>query len=85
VNCATCKHWKDLGDDSSATQLGLKQCAKVAMFWDATEWNPDEDAIDYCERIFIQPLTTKAFVQDASDYRAYLFTMPDFGCNQHEV
>lgn len=81
--CESCKHWDKkepdpYGSDPQAS-LGLGRCRKVEMFWDATEWNEEGDG-----RQFIQPIETKAFVQDGSDFAAYLYTMPDFGCVQHE-
>jgi len=83
MNCKDCKYWVSLEDDSSASKLGLRECTKVKMFWDSTEWASKMNTDD-TERSFKRNITTKAFVRDGSDYSAQLFTLADFGCNQFE-
>lgn len=73
--CKDCTYWKL---EPSESYLGLGKCTKVRQFWDSTEWSEDGDYRQFlpeCEDL-------KAFVQDGSDYRAVLFTKPDFGCVQ---
>ncbi|MFA6066928.1 MAG: hypothetical protein WC707_07130 [Candidatus Babeliaceae bacterium] len=79
--CKTCKYW--LKEDMypfSGNVPELGECRAVMQLWDATEWNDDGES----RKIKDECIGKLAFVQDASDYRAYLKTMPDFGCVQYE-
>ena len=80
--CSTCKYWNSdfatytLAEDN----LTLQQCARVKLLWDATTWDEHGEA-----RILTDECANdKAFVVDASDYRAELLTKSTFGCNQYE-
>jgi hypothetical protein len=50
------------------------------MYWNATEWNKEGTARVTSE----QYANTTAFVQDGSDYAAYLYTLPSHQCSMHE-
>lgn len=50
------------------------------MYWDVTEWREDGTL-----RLAGEHANTTAFVQDASDYRATLYTMGEHGCTMHEA
>ena len=50
------------------------------MFWNCTEWVEKGD--DYVRELNNEHKNDKAFVQDGSDYIAYLITKEEFGCNQ---
>ena len=76
MKCADCKYWREYGEKPKNIELG--KCDKVKMFWDRTIWSEDGE-----DRIMVDP-TEKAFVQDGSDYMAYLLTAHDFGCVQFE-
>jgi hypothetical protein len=81
MNCATCDHWEPRNEYEAGHGMGLGQCTNVPMFFDATEWNEDGEG-----RAFKPEYANcKAFAQDASDYRAYLLTKPDFGCVAHST
>jgi hypothetical protein len=83
--CKTCKHRREAGEYQNWHQFGLGECAKMPMFWDATEWGDDQDEYgDTVRRLKPAYAAQKAFVQDASDYRAYLIVADDFGCVMHE-
>ena len=82
MNCKNCKQWELKKDN-----LNMGYCHKVKMFWDATEWNLEEE--DELGELIKRDLKSefkneKAFVQDGSDYKAYLITTHDFGCVQFE-
>lgn len=80
-NYKTCKHWEPRNEYETGYRQGLGRCAAALMLWDCTEWRDDSD-----ERVFMKAHeNAKAFVQDGSDYRAYLLTKPDFGCISHEA
>lgn len=76
-NCETCVHW-DVWKSDRAFKQGIGECRMVVMFWDASEWEPEERVIspEYKDQ--------KAFVQDGSDYSASLYTRKDFGCVEHK-
>ena len=80
-NCKTCKHWQKRNEYETGHSQGFGKCAAALMLLDCTEWRDDVD-----ERVFKKEYEGhKAFVQDGSDYRADLLTMPDFGCVLHEA
>jgi len=58
----------------------LGQCTKVVMLWDATEWVENEEGWGSDRLVKEKYDTQMSFVQDASDYRAYLWTKPEFFC-----
>lgn len=76
--CATCKHWGDYSDYPSSIKVG--KCNKVQNYWESVKLKEIDD--DYV-RILINK-DNKAFVQDADGYSAYLLTVAEFGCVQHE-
>jgi len=79
MNCASCKYWeKEHVDAPKNIEIGA--CQKVQMFWYSTEW---KEVDGYYARVLTDE-STKAFVQDGSDYYAELLTLPDFGCVQFE-
>lgn len=82
--CKNCKYW-DLENVKSVKNRTIRECKKVKMFWDATEWTEEEDEDLNCVRSLREEnKNDKAFVQDGSDYMAELLTRDDFGCNQFE-
>ncbi len=78
--CRTCRHWKR--PDSEYGEIpGIGTCGAVVQYWDAAEW-----VANSIKRQLRPEYAGKlAFVQDGSDYHAELNTLPDFGCNQHEI
>lgn len=80
--CNTCKHWVyPLPTHSFAKRQGLGECVAVMMLWDATRWVDDGESREFAP----EHAGKKAFVQDGSDYTAFLYTVADFGCVQHEA
>ena len=79
--CNTCRYWIRDDNDDPDYKLGLGTCGAATMFWDATEWNEGGDG----RRIKAKFLGRKFFVQDGSDYKAILLTLPTFGCIEHET
>ena len=79
--CETCKYWNTADQYQSVRSLGLGECKAVVMLWDASEWAEDGES----RQFIAEHADKKAFVQDGSDYTAALYTMPDFGCTQHET
>jgi hypothetical protein len=54
------------------------------MYWDSTEWLKDKNGEEnYYTRVEIDP-SNLMYVQDASDYSAYLLTKADFFCAHFE-
>lgn len=78
--CASCAHWY-------ATEypipLEVGDCHAVVQLWDASDWADDDDDDGDVRRVILPKYADRlAFVQDGSDYRAYLVTRPAFGCVQ---
>ena len=81
--CKTCKHWGSEDADDYHGFGGIvcvRKCSAAPMFWDSTEWAKGEVPDGRC---FIDGVTATAFVQDGSDYKAYLYTLADHGCTMH--
>lgn len=78
--CATCKFWEAPKSDRYGEVAGVGRCSKVVQFWDASEWDKDGDG----RKLRPEFSDSLAFVQDGSDFRAYLYTKPEFGCVQHD-
>ncbi len=79
--CKDCKHWVRADKYESGYYQGLGRCAAALMFWDCTEWKK----VGECARVLKSEYeNNKAFVQDGSDYYAFLLTKPDFGCVQYK-
>lgn len=82
--CKTCKWWDrsevDIDYPPDYAILGLGHCTKAVRLWEAIEWDEDN------ERRFFKPGYDEqlSFTQDGSQYRADLYTRPDFGCVHHE-
>lgn len=77
--CENCKYW-EATDSYPVKGARIGNCKKIKMFWDCTKWSDESD--DY-DRVFKKEFKEdKAFVQDGSDYMAYLITKKEFGCNQ---
>lgn len=77
--CSTCSHWKPPKNEYGEVP-GVGTCAYTVQFWDASEWAEDGES-----RVLKPEHAARlAFVQDGSDYRAELRTMPSFGCVQHK-
>jgi hypothetical protein len=59
----------------------MGNCNMVMMWWDASEWLEEEP---FTREINPKFAHKRAFVQDASDYSACLYTREDFGCIDHK-
>jgi hypothetical protein len=77
--CKTCEHWQLCDQYETGHSLGLGRCEAALMLWDSTEWREDQDGRTFTE----EARNTSAFVQDGSDYSAYLYTRPEHGCTMH--
>lgn len=77
--CSTCAHWTPPRNQYGEVP-GVGTCVYAVPFWDASRWAKDHES-----RVLKPEHASKlAFVQDGSDYRAELRTMPNFGCVQHQ-
>jgi len=82
--CSTCKHWsrwKHKVTDQATFTSRMGNCNMVMMWWDASEWLDEEP---FTREINPKFAHKRAFVQDASDYSASLYTREDFGCLDHK-
>lgn len=88
-NCKDCKYWREGKTDTreSVRILGAGRCSRVGQFWDSTEWGRISSGRDFTPDTIVRKrkrTSDLAFVQDGSDYRADLITLPDFGCVMFE-
>ena len=76
-SCGNCKFWQR-NEEPYSEAIAAKRCKYVAFAPDAQEWD------DECNNVLKEEFSnTKAFVSDASAYKANLYTKADFCCNQH--
>lgn len=87
--CDHCKHWKsgtDENEEWEARGVGFKECGAVRERWRITDEATtnleyeDGDTSQYQTRRKDALRAARAYVQDGSEYRAELFTAPDFFC-----
>jgi hypothetical protein len=88
MRCDKCKFWKDKSENPEweAGEAGFKQCLGVRARWriqdeasSGIEWDNVEEG-QYMKRRREALKNARAYVQDGSEYRAELFTAPDFFC-----
>jgi hypothetical protein len=77
--CKTCRHWEP-PENALGEVSGVGECKAVVLYSDATEWRTSSGT----RQLKPEYSSKLAFVQDVSDYTASLYTMPEFGCVQHE-
>lgn len=89
MRCDQCRHWKraeESNEEWEAMGAGLRECAAVRERWRIVEdavSGLDMDVVGDDQYMTIKKealRTAKAYVQDGSQYRAELFTGPDFFC-----
>lgn len=87
MRCDGCEHWSRgnaYGDRKRANGLVVRQCKRAHEWWEATEWHEDceedADTFETIRRVKPERAGDKMFVQDGSDYKAYLYTVADFFC-----
>ena len=80
--CRTCKHWVQVDPTEYGVLIGSGDCTKVPQIWDVSEEIHKRGRW----RLVLKPehASVLAVVDDADEFHAKLFTMPDFGCVQHE-
>ena len=78
-NCETCKHW-ERDERLTGYRLGVRRCNAVQMFCNCTTWNKAGDIV-WAE----DGATSSAFLQDASEYKPFLYTKATHGCTMHEA
>jgi hypothetical protein len=80
MRCDQCRHW-DAEEGKRKFAKGVGLCTKAKPFWDVSEWNDDGDDMESWGRVLKPEFADQLmFVQDGSDYKAYLVTRPDFFC-----
>jgi hypothetical protein len=86
MRCDQCQHWSDASKEWEADSVGFRKCLSVKARWniqdkasDGIEWDSNDES--YYIRARTDALKqARAYVQDGSEYRADLFTAPDFFC-----
>ena len=92
--CETCRYWGEDEDESSeweAISSGCRLCTRALPRWiimdranDGVKYAPmhatEDDEKAWCQRRLDALREAKLYVQDGSEYRAELYTAPDFGC-----
>ncbi len=81
--CKTCEYFNSEEDKHLYLSDHLGSCERAKHFWNATEWKTlDNDGYPQ----FVLKEENKndlAFVQDGSDYKAWLITNENFYCPMH--
>lgn len=92
MRCDRCKHWKRDSDNEEweAKVAGFNECVAVRERWRITDeasgrlpyGDLDEDGPEhpFVKARIAAIKAARAYVQDGSEYRAELFTAPDFFC-----
>lgn len=99
--CSTCRHWKLEGtQDWEAERAGFGECLAVRERWaitgevggyrvsleyDYEDMTPAERIESKMEERTAALRAARAYVQDGSEYRAELFTGPDFFCALYDT
>jgi hypothetical protein len=88
--CAECKHWDKDSENQEweARKSGFGKCNAIRTRWDIMDdasggrrWAEGDEAKKALIEARIDALrAARAYVQDGSEYRAELFTGPDFFC-----
>lgn len=66
MKCEDCKFWRKDKENSPMGTIGT--CSAVKMYWDSIRWDEEGDKVVVKEEY----KNNKFFVQDGSDYRAWL-------------
>ncbi len=89
--CNLCVHWKLGNHDWAADRAGMGLCQAAKQRWDIEDgisgYNPHDDKTgEVLAQMMADRLRAARFyVQDGSEYRAELFTAPDFFCAAFEA
>ncbi len=81
ARCDHCKHWDSNEVKQAGDKFVIGLCTRAMPFWNATGWSEDYDY-----RILLPEFAgRKFFAQDGSDYRADVYTTPDFFCAEFDA
>lgn len=82
ARCDECKYWDEnelKKAEPNNFLIGL--CTRVMPFWDATTWEGGRFNEQITKRVLLPEFADRRFfAQDGSDYRADVYTTPDFFC-----
>jgi hypothetical protein len=75
--CDQCQHWDRDNKENVYTpgMTDVRKCNRAGMFWDVTEWSDDG-----ARAVKAEHKDDQMFVQDGSDYYAFLLTRAGFYC-----
>lgn len=81
MKCSECRFWGDGEDGEDGDRIyGTRRCTKAIMLWDAGTWSLAGEREDREYILKPEHESQMMFTQDGSDYRADLFTKPEFFC-----
>lgn len=85
MRCDQCVYWDENEVKQAGDQFIIGLCTRAMPFWDATDWRCDEGGDS--DGRFLKPefADRKFFAQDGSDYRADVYTTPDFFCAEFKA
>lgn len=86
--CAHCKYWTDDEASWEAEGVGFKRCAAVRERWriqDAVDVPASAPTEEWTARRREALKASRAYVEDGSEYKALLWTAPDFFCALFEA
>jgi len=94
LRCDRCRHWdntsqaaKDAEHIIRIRDVETRMCVRIPMYWNATEWvaGVEEDDDLPGRALKAEHAETNAFLQDGSDYKAFLITRADFFCAHFDL
>ncbi len=84
MRCDQCKHWLSNDEDWTAKAVGFRPCGGVMARWKIEDDASKDISLTDMEKRRASERealrAARAYVQDGSEYRAVLFTGPDFFC-----
>lgn len=85
MECKDYKFWKESDKNDYSKLIAVGYCKKAKMFWESTEWHYNDEALEVTRELKPEFKENGVFVQDGSDYLAYMITQPNFGCVKFET
>lgn len=79
MRCDQCRHWQGDEHEWEAERAGFRKCEAVRPRWIIMDEAGEKRVADVDQRVEALKASC-AYVQDGSEYRADLFTGPDFFC-----
>jgi hypothetical protein len=86
TRCDKCRFWEDQRKTqfTGYTGIGVGECLRAKPLWERTKWGQHDETGKTYRVLLPEAIGDMFFVQDGSDYRAFLLTKPEFFCASFE-